>query len=242
MLGTPIDAADCVAGGWSLEDRAHTVRVVAAAETRPEDLTAPGHVHPAAIADTDRSGPGLALELARAAGHPGAVALSAVLDRTGVPVPLAVACRDARLRSLATAPAPELSSLIVARELDHAAVRCELPTRLGGFQAVGYVSVAGGDTVVALVHGKPARRPRPRVHVHVACLLGDTFSSLACECHSELDRVAKAIVCEGAGVIVYVKPTLEDPFTCPRGRAIDPALVAGVLRHAGLGAAAPVCT
>ena len=81
MLGTPIDAADCVTGGWSLEDRAHTVRVVAAAGTRPEDLTVPGHVHPAAIGDRDRSGPGLALELAHAAGQPGAVAISAVLDR-----------------------------------------------------------------------------------------------------------------------------------------------------------------
>ena len=118
MLGTPIDAADCVSGGWSLEDRAHTVRVAAAAGTRPEDLTVPGHVHPAAIGDSDRSGPGLALELAHAAGQPGAVAISAVLDRAGAPVTLAVARRDARLRSLTAAPAQELGSLALARQLE----------------------------------------------------------------------------------------------------------------------------
>ncbi len=227
-LTVPIDAADRAGSGWSLIGQAHTIRVAADPGSGPEDLTVPGHVHPARIDPAAPGAPSRALELARAAGEPAAVALSAVRDRAGRPVSLAQALTDPRLRALAVAPAVALRSRAVARELVSTAVTCELPTRLGAFTAVAHAVAPAGDVVVALIHGDPGARPRPLVASHVACLLGDTFGSLLCPCHAELEQASRAIIEDGAGILLYVKPLLDDPFACPRGRAVDPAL-AGAL-------------
>jgi 3,4-dihydroxy 2-butanone 4-phosphate synthase / GTP cyclohydrolase II len=233
VAATPVDAADRV-GGWSFAGRAHTIRVAADPCSGPQDLTAPGHVHPAWIDDRSCGGAALALELARAAGQPAAVVLSAVLDRGGRPVTLRDARRDPGLRALPVAPGEVLRGLAIERELARTAVSCSLPTRLGSFRAAGHAITPDGDVAIALIHGDPRSRPSPRVHAHVACLLGDTFSSLLCGCHDELKRESDAIVADGAGVILYIKPAPADPFACPHGRTVDPSLTLALLRHAGL--------
>ena len=87
----------------------------------------------------------------------------------------------------------------------------------------------------ALVHGNPTDDLATAVvHTHVACMLGDTFGSLLCDCNERLRTATREIVEAGSGVIVYVKPTLADPFACPAGHAVDRSLAIGVLRGAGL--------
>ena len=84
------------------------------------------------------------------------------------------------------------------------------------------------------IHGDPAAREMPLVHVHVACLFGDAFGSLLCDCRRELDSAASAIARDGAGVIIYAKPREATPASCARGGPVDAALVAGLLRAAGV--------
>jgi GTP cyclohydrolase II len=72
------------------------------------------------------------------------------------------------------------------------------------------------------------------VHIHVACLFGDAFGSLLCDCRRELDDAASAIVRDGAGVIIYAKPEEPAPVECARGEQIDGVLIAGLLRAAGV--------
>jgi 3,4-dihydroxy 2-butanone 4-phosphate synthase / GTP cyclohydrolase II len=216
QLATPIDATDC-RDGWSLTDRVHTIRVAADPETHPRDLTVPGHVHAGRVDGFASRAPAVALELARAALQPAAVVLSSVLDRTGRPVSLASAQRSDRLRALPVAPVEELYGLAAARarpELEP--VRCTLPTRLGDFRVLATTTADGGEVTVTLIHGEPAERSDAFVHTHVACLLGDTFGSLLCDCHDRLGRAADAILARGAGMIVYVKPAVDNPFACPR--------------------------
>jgi 3,4-dihydroxy 2-butanone 4-phosphate synthase / GTP cyclohydrolase II len=216
QLATPIDATDCL-DGWSLMDRVHTIRVAADPDAHPCDLTVPGHVHAGQVDGVASSAPAVALELARAAQQPAAVVLSSVLDRAGRPVSLDVARRSDRLRALPVAPIDQLCALAVTRarpELE--SVRCTLPTRLGDFQVLATTTADGGEVTVTLIHGEPAEQPRPLIHTHVACLLGDSFGSLLCDCHDRLERAADEIRDAGAGMIIYVKPTLDDPFACPR--------------------------
>lgn len=214
-LAIPIDAADC-RGGWSTGDRAHTIRVAADPTSTPGDLTVPGHVHAAHV---DRDGSGMAavaLELARAAEQPAAVVLSAVLDRRGRAVSLAEARRDARLRNLAVAPAEALYGRRQLHPADREAVSCALPTPLGELTILATSTAAGGDVTVTLVHGDPSASERPLVRTHVACLLGDTFGSLLCDCRERLERATREILAAEAGMLVYVKRATGDPFTCPR--------------------------
>jgi 3,4-dihydroxy 2-butanone 4-phosphate synthase/GTP cyclohydrolase II len=215
-LATPIDAIDC-RDGWSVTDRVHTIRVAADPESRPRDLTVPGHVHAGQVDGAASRAPAIAVELARAAHQPAAVVLSSVLDRAGRPVSLATAQRCDRLRALPVAPIEELCALAVTRSRpEPGSVRCALPTRLGDFRVLATTTADGGEVTVTLIHGEPADRPQPLIHRHVACLLGDTFGSLLCDCHHRLEQATDAILAEGAGMLIYVKPALGDPFACPR--------------------------
>jgi 3,4-dihydroxy 2-butanone 4-phosphate synthase/GTP cyclohydrolase II len=233
-LTAPIDAAAGIAGGWSSRDRARTMQVASDPTSRPSDLTIPGHVYTGLIEERPGNAAAAAIELARLSGHAPAVALSAVIDRHGGLVSLRDARSDDQLRRLHVASPAELQSGWLARQADELAVSCALPTRDGMFRAVGYGSPDADPATVALIHGKPTSDEFTLVHVHIACLFGDAFGSLLCNCRRELDQAASTIIREGAGVIIYAKPAESAPFACARSLAIDPVLVAGLLRTAGV--------
>jgi 3,4-dihydroxy 2-butanone 4-phosphate synthase/GTP cyclohydrolase II len=233
-IGVPIDAAGRDGGGWSLSDRAHTMRVAACAESQPYDLLVPGHVLTAQI---DQHGDGAvtaALELARITGPTPTVALAAVLDGRGAVARLGDALLGARLRRVAHVSGAELRSHAVARGAAELAVGCELPTRDGRFRAIAFGPSDGEPATVALVHGEPAQHPNPFVHVHVACRLGDVFGSLLCSCRAELDAATERIFAEGCGVIVYAPSPDRVQMTCAHDLPIDVGLVTGLLRAAGV--------
>jgi GTP cyclohydrolase II len=79
-----------------------------------------------------------------------------------------------------------------------------LPTQYGDFRAIGYLDAASGHEQVALVHGKITGRAA-LTRVHSECLTGDVFGSTRCECGEQLSAALRAIVAEGAGVLVYLQ-------------------------------------
>jgi hypothetical protein len=141
---------------------------------------------------------------------------------------------DGRLGRLPVASPAELHSGRIARDAAELAVSCTLPTRQVMFRAIGYASAEGEPATVALVHGDPSTRALPLVHVHVACLFGDAFGSLLCDCRRRLDRAGAAIAADGAGVVIYGKPEQPEPTTCACDGQLDAVLVAGLLRSAGV--------
>jgi 3,4-dihydroxy 2-butanone 4-phosphate synthase/GTP cyclohydrolase II len=228
----PIDATG--GRGWSLGDRAHTMRVAARAESQPRDLVVPGHVLTAQIGEDVAGAPAGALELVRMTDHGDAVALAAVVDRTGRLAVLGDAVQDARLRRVPHVSSAELRSHAISRATAELAVRCELPTRDGRFRALAFESRASGQATIALIHGEPAGHPSPVVHLHVACRMGDVFGSLLCSCRAELDAAVEEIIATGCGIVVYAQPADPGKTSCPRAEQIDVALVIGMLRAAGV--------
>ncbi|MDT0388065.1 GTP cyclohydrolase II [Streptomyces sp. DSM 41921] len=83
-------------------------------------------------------------------------------------------------------------------------VNAPLPTVYGAFQAIGYMDHDRGDEQVALVHGELATDD-VLVRLHSECLTGDSFGSQHCECGDQLDAALRAVVAEGAGVVVYLR-------------------------------------
>jgi 3,4-dihydroxy 2-butanone 4-phosphate synthase / GTP cyclohydrolase II len=217
----PIDAAHGVGDGWSVAERALTMRVAAAPGAVRDDVVVPGQVQPvrserSALLDGGGAVPA-ALELAHRAGRPAAVALCAV-----------VGGRAASLR----VPRAGVAELRARAEADRA-VACRLPTTHGELRAVAQRATAGG-TMLALVHGDPATRARPLVSAHGACLLGDTLGSLLCDCRPRLDRALAGIVADGAGVVVYAKPGGGPRVACGRTTPADAPAVAGLLGALGI--------
>jgi 3,4-dihydroxy 2-butanone 4-phosphate synthase/GTP cyclohydrolase II len=233
-LSAPFDAATGIHGGWSLRDRALTMRVAADPLAGPADLTIPGHVHAARIDQRRGDAASAAIELARLGERAPAVALCAVIDRHGELTKLRDALLDAELSRLPVAGTGELLSGSISRDSNAMTVSCWLPTADGSFRAVGYEPAGGDRATVALVHGDPSSVPAPLAHVHVACLFGDAFGSLLCDCRATLQAATAAIIAEGTGVIVYATPADREPTKCARQKPIDAIVAAGLLRSAGI--------
>ena len=83
-------------------------------------------------------------------------------------------------------------------------VNAPLPTVYGKFQAIGYLDHDRGDEQVALVHGDLGS-DRVLTRLHSECLTGDAFGSQHCECGDQLAAALRAVVAEGAGVVVYLR-------------------------------------
>lgn len=58
------------------------------------------------------------------------------------------------------------------------------------------------EGLVALVMGDIHAAP-PLVRIHSQCLTGDVFGSLRCDCRLQLELALRAIVAEGAGILLY---------------------------------------
>lgn len=78
-----------------------------------------------------------------------------------------------------------------------------LPTEYGQFRAVGYLDALGHEQV-ALVYGDVAGTA-PLTRLHSECLTGDVFASTRCDCGDQLAAAMRAVVAEGAGVLVYLR-------------------------------------
>jgi 3,4-dihydroxy 2-butanone 4-phosphate synthase / GTP cyclohydrolase II len=247
-LTAPVDAAQGIRGGWSLRDRAHTMRIAAHPNSRHEHLSVPGHVHAAPIGPRATPAAEAALELAREIGDEPAVALGPVTDRDGGPVTLERACSVAELAALPHASSAEIRAQALLRRAGGRVVECALPTRDGAFRAAALdvpgrfeledpLRLGEDGSVMAMVHGDPSAAARPLVHLHAACLLGDAFGSLACDCAAELAAATEEILAAGAGIVVYAKPGTADPerrYHCGREAPIDLAPVLALLAACGV--------
>lgn len=80
------------------------------------------------------------------------------------------------------------------------------PTRHGMFEAVLYRGVHDEGEHVALVAGSPTGGEPMTVHLHVACLSGDTLGSSACGCRAALEAALAEVSATGRGVVAYVRP------------------------------------
>ncbi|TDC42817.1 bifunctional 3,4-dihydroxy-2-butanone-4-phosphate synthase/GTP cyclohydrolase II [Micromonospora sp. KC207] len=205
-----VDAREGIDTGISAADRAHTIRLLAAASTGPTDLARPGHVVPLRA----RSGgvlrrPGhteAAVDLSRLAGvRPAGVLCELVNDDgTMMRLPdLEKFCAEHGL-TLVT-----IADLITYRRRTEKQVEqvaaARMPTPYGVFTAVGYRAEHDPAEHVALVMGDLGDGQDVLVRVHSECLTGDIFGSLRCDCGPQLQAALARVAREGRGVVLYVR-------------------------------------
>ncbi len=207
----PVDAHPRfgVTTGISAYDRATTIKVLIDPNTKPSDLTRPGHVFPL------RAKEGGVL---RRAGHTEA---AVDLCRIAGLYPAAVICeilRDdgqmARLPDLEAFAAQHgfkiltIADLIAYRIAHEQLVRkvatAHYPTPFGEFTLHAYESSLDGAAFLALVMGQINPDEPVLVRVHSACLTGDALFSLRCDCGSQLRSALERIAAEGKGVLLYI--------------------------------------
>ncbi len=91
-----------------------------------------------------------------------------------------------------------------ARELS-IAVRTRVP--LSGAEDAEFVVFRGGDSLrdqIAVVIGKPDPKQPVLTRLHSACLTGDLYGSLKCDCGDQLRMAVSEIAEAGSGVLLYL--------------------------------------
>jgi 3,4-dihydroxy 2-butanone 4-phosphate synthase/GTP cyclohydrolase II len=204
-----IDAREGTTTGISAADRAETVRVAIAPETRPRDLTRPGHVFPLRA----RKGGVLvraghteaAVDLAGIAGLTPAGVICEIMNEDGTMARVPELAKFAKRHGLLMVTIADLIQYRMRTErLVKRAASAELPTVYGSFRIYAYESGLDSMTHVALVRGEIGDGKDVLVRVHSKCLTGDVFHSARCDCGPQLDTAMRRVAEEGRGVLLYL--------------------------------------
>jgi len=100
--------------------------------------------------------------------------------------------------------ASAVSSVIAGKPLVRCVATAKLPTDYGDFEIRVYENSADGETHTALVRGEMGNGEGVLARVHSACLTGDVFHSVRCDCGAQLDTAMRRIGAEGRGVVLYM--------------------------------------
>jgi 3,4-dihydroxy 2-butanone 4-phosphate synthase / GTP cyclohydrolase II len=205
-----VDARAGVTTGISAADRAHTIRLLASADTKPTDLARPGHVVPLrAKAGGVLRRPGhteAAIDLASMAGLRPVGVLCEIVNDDGTMKRRPDLDEFAAEHDLALITIADLVAYRRHREKQvEKVVETRLPTEHGEFTAVGYRAMVDGAEHVALVYGDIGDGDDVLVRVHSECLTGDVFSSVRCDCGPQLDAALQRVAAAGRGVVLYMR-------------------------------------
>lgn len=209
-----VDAAHGVTTGISASDRAHTLRLLANASSRPDDLVRPGHVfpllaHPAGVL-VRKGHTEATVDLMQLAGLTPVGVLVEILNEDG-----SMARRPdlARLRERYGMPMISVAQVVQYRLAQESTVeevvRVQLPSALGRFDMVAFEMRWSGEVHLALIKGDlaglQAAGTPVLTRIHSQCVTGDIFGSSRCDCGEQLARAMEAVESAGAGVILYLK-------------------------------------
>ncbi|MFI5892879.1 bifunctional 3,4-dihydroxy-2-butanone-4-phosphate synthase/GTP cyclohydrolase II [Actinoplanes sp. NPDC051513] len=205
-----VDAASGVSTGISAADRAHTLRLLSSPDTRPTDLSRPGHVVPLrAKAGGVLRRPGhteASIDLAVLAGLRPAGVLCEMVNDDGTMQRRPDLERFAKEHDLSLITIADLVAYRRQQERQvERVVETKLPTEHGEFTAVGYRALVDDGEHVALVFGEIGDGADVLVRVHSECLTGDVFGSKRCDCGPQLDAALQRVAEAGRGVVLYMR-------------------------------------
>lgn len=210
-----IEAAQGVTTGISAYDRAHTIQTVINPNSKPSDISRPGHVFPLRAAEggvlrrvgqTEAS-----VDLARLAGLYPAGVICEIMNDDGTMARIPDLTVFAEKHDLKIISVEQLIRYRREREfLVTRTAEARLPTKYGEFQIISYESKIDtpdqqAKEAVALIMGDISTHEPVLVRVHSECLTGDAFGSLRCDCGPQLEKAMQRIAQEGRGVLLYLR-------------------------------------
>jgi 3,4-dihydroxy 2-butanone 4-phosphate synthase/GTP cyclohydrolase II len=205
-----IEAADGVTTGISAADRALTVQVAVAADSKPDDLVQPGHIFPL------KAQPGGVLtraghteagcDLAQLAGCSPAAVIVEILNDDGSMARRSdlekfAQTHDLKIGTIADLISYRLENEMTVKELS----QCQFPTDYGDFELFSFQDTVNGQVHLALVYGDIDPEQETLVRVHMADPLGDLLGSVRDPSHWPIPEVMKKIQQAGKGIFVVLR-------------------------------------
>ncbi len=198
-----------VTTGISASDRAETIKALIDPETRPYDLSRPGHVFPLKAKEGGvlrRTGhTEAAIDFARLAGFEPAGVIVEIMNEDGtmarLPQLIKVAEKfDLKIVSIEDLVAYRMQhdSLIVKKE------DFDIATRFGNFRLRAYQQTTNYQVHIALTKGAWKSTDPVLVRMNSTLVNNDILGTLTNNAEKKLDYMFKAINEEGKGAIVFI--------------------------------------
>ena len=209
-----IDAAKHlgVTTGISADDRAKTIQVAINPNTKPEDLSRPGHIFPLRAREggvLKRAGhTEAAVDLSRLAGLYPAGVICEIQNPDGSMARLPELYEYAQTHNLKLISIADLISYRLKYDgFVYRETICNFPSQFGDFQIYAYRNALNNTEHIAIVKGdiKKFSHQPVMVRMHSECLTGDALGSLRCDCRMQLQAALKMIENAGLGVVVYLR-------------------------------------
>jgi 3,4-dihydroxy 2-butanone 4-phosphate synthase / GTP cyclohydrolase II len=203
-----VDAIETTTG-ISAFDRCSTARRLAAPDSAITDFRRPGHLFPL-VAVTDgvlrrRGHTEATVDLCRLAGLPEAGLCCEIMSGDGHMSRLPEIMSFAKQWGVKLITIDELAAYRKVHEkIVELRAEALLPTKYGTFRILAFVNRITGTEHAALVMGDVSASKNILCRVHSACITGDTFGSLKCDCGQQLDAALRMIADEKCGVLVYL--------------------------------------
>lgn len=205
-----IEAADGVTTGISAADRARTIQVAVARDSKPEDIVQPGHIFPImaqAGGVLRRAGHTEAgCDLARLAGYSASAAIVEIMNEDGTMARRPDLEKFADKHQLKIGTIVDLIHYRIANE--HTVTRQEsndLPTEFGVFQLHNYHDSITGSTHLAFTMGDIQSEHPVLVRVHIPNTLRDVCQSYNASGTSwSFSKALERIAADGKGVAVLL--------------------------------------
>ncbi len=215
-----IDAAEGISTGISAADRAKTVQVTIADQTKARDLVRPGHIFPLRAREGGvlvRAGQTEgSVDLMRLANLKPAGVICEIMNEDGSMARVPELLKFCKKHELKIVSIAKLIEYRLQRESQIKRLESvTLPTDYGEFKLIGYESKLSSEPHLALCkggvgdldeNGKPIEHGEPvLVRVHSECMTGDLFHSQRCECGYQLITAMKMIEEAGKGALIYLR-------------------------------------
>jgi len=204
-----IGAKNKISTGISAPDRAATILAVVDANTKPSDISMPGHIFPLRAKKggvLERTGhTEAAVDLAKLAGLFPAGAICEIMNEDGTMARLPQLEKVAQRFNLKIITVADLIKYRRRTEkLVKKIVEIKLPTRFGEFKGIAYESLVDNECHIALIKGDVVGKKNVLVRVHSECLTGDVFHSMRCDCGNQMEVALQKIEKEQEGVFLYI--------------------------------------
>jgi 3,4-dihydroxy 2-butanone 4-phosphate synthase/GTP cyclohydrolase II len=198
-----------VTTGISASDRAKTIKALTDEQTKPHDLSRPGHIFPLVAKEGGvlrRTGhTEAAIDFARLAGFQPAGVIVEIMNEDGSMARLPQLVEVAKQFNLKLVSIEDL----VAYRMEHDSLiekkeDFELETRFGRFRLRAYLQTTNNQVHIALTKGSWSANTEVPVRVNASMVNNDLLASLTQDTHQTLDAMFQVINDHGLGAMVFI--------------------------------------
>jgi 3,4-dihydroxy 2-butanone 4-phosphate synthase/GTP cyclohydrolase II len=213
-----VDASNRQSTGVSAEDRALTVRTLAADGSGPESLIRPGHIvplraHPHGVHGR-RGHTEATIDLLKLAGLTPVGVIGEMVTEDGSMMRMPELQEFGIKENLPVITIEQLVEYLKEQKIEHFnnpnnRIRFEaeanVPTIHGTFRLRGYYDIKTGADHIAIIKGNPTGED-VLVRMHSECITGEAFGSLKCECGPQLQYALDMIEADPkGGLVIYLR-------------------------------------